>query len=100
MKIRKVFKEQLKSRMKGVNAASSVNAVVSANVNEPGSTRTRVSSRQRVVQRGGRTHVESEEVRSEDGTELPDREGTYDELREEATRRKRDESAKEGDEDG
>jgi hypothetical protein len=100
MKIRKVFKEQLKSRTKGVNAASSVNAVVSANVNEPGSSRTRVSSRQRVVQRGGRTHVESEEVRSEDGSELPDREGTYDELREEATRRERDERGMEGDENG
>ncbi|HEX2232774.1 MAG TPA: hypothetical protein VHG69_05370, partial [Thermoleophilaceae bacterium] len=96
MKIRKVFKEQLKSRKKGVNAAGAVHAVISANVNEPGSTHTRVSSRQRVVQRGGRTVVESEEVRDEDGTELPDREGTYDELREEATRRERDERAKEG----
>jgi hypothetical protein len=99
MKIRKVFKEQLKSRKKGVNAASAVNAVISANVNEPGSTRTRVTSRQRVVQRGGRTVVESDEVREEDGTELPDREGTYDELREEATRRERDKQATEGEED-
>jgi hypothetical protein len=99
MKVRKVFKEQFKSRKKGVNTASAVNAVVSANVNEPGSKRTRVSSRQRVVQRGGRTVVESEEVRDEDGTELPDREGTYDELREEATRKQDQAEGKEGDQD-
>jgi hypothetical protein len=99
MRIHKVFKRELKSRIKGIRAAGGLNAVVSGNVNEPGSTRTRVSSRQRIVQRGGRTVVESEEVTDEDGTELPDREGTYDELREEATRRAHGKGAKEGDDD-
>ena len=54
-----------------------VNVSVAVNVNEPGSV-TAVSSSQRAG--------EDEEVAREHGEELPDREGTYDELREEATK--------------
>jgi hypothetical protein len=54
-----------------------VNVSVAVNVNEPGSV-TAVSS----TQRDGT----DEEVAREEGQELPDREGTYDELREEATK--------------
>jgi hypothetical protein len=54
-----------------------VNVAVAVNVDEPASV-TAASS----TQRAG----EDEEVAEESGQELPDREGTYDELREEATR--------------
>jgi hypothetical protein len=118
MKVRRLIRKRLERQKDGVQVAAGVNAVVSANVNEPGSS-TRASSRQRVVQRNGRTIVESEdeqdppgphtgdeqhadersvgssELGREHAEELPDREGTYDELRREATRR-RDENARRG----
>ena len=56
MKIRKVIQKKIDHQDEGVQVAGDVNAVVSANVNEPGS-KNHVSSRQskaRVVQRGGR----------------------------------------------
>ena len=64
-----------------------VNAAVAVNVNEPGSV-TAASSTQ------------DEEVGDESGTELPDREGTYDELREQATKQVEEERANEGEQDG
>jgi hypothetical protein len=66
MKVRKLFKKSLRHEDDDVQMAGSVNAVVSANVNEPGS-RVRASSRQRqrIVQREGRTIVESEETEQE-----------------------------------
>jgi hypothetical protein len=76
-------------RIRKVIDKDGVNAVVAVNVNEPGSV-TAASS----TQRAG----ESEEVKDEAGRELPDREGTYDELREEAN--KDAEEAPEGDQDG
>ena len=43
-----------------------VNAVIAANVGDAGSTRTSVTSRQRIVQKDGKTHVyEEREERSE-----------------------------------
>jgi hypothetical protein len=63
MKIRKLINKRLEHDEDGVQVAAAVNAAVSANVNEPGST-TRASSRQRVVQRDGRTIVESEQGES------------------------------------
>ena len=100
MKIRKLINKRLEHDADGVQISGAVNAAVSANVNEPGST-THASSRQRIVQREGRTVVESEERESSDSAsdddpqieaerarELPDREGTYDKLREEAARRR------------
>jgi hypothetical protein len=54
-----------------------MNVAVSVNVNEPGSV-TAASS----TQHAG----EEQEVTRETGQELPDREGTWDELREEATK--------------
>jgi division protein CdvB (Snf7/Vps24/ESCRT-III family) len=65
-----------------------VKAAVAVNVDEPGSV-TAASSTQRAAD------DEAEEVKEEDGRELPDREGTYDELREEATK-----EATEGEQDG
>ncbi len=54
MRIRKVINEPIDVERDGVNIAGGVNAVVAANVNEPGST-TSVSSRQRIVQRSKRS---------------------------------------------
>jgi hypothetical protein len=62
-------------RFRKVVKKDGVNAAVAVNVNEPGSV-TAVSS----------TQGSKEGVKDEDGQELPDREGTYDELREEATK--------------
>jgi hypothetical protein len=66
MKIRKLLNRSLRHEDDDVQVAGGVNAVVSANVNEPGS-RVRASSRQRqrIVQREGRTIVESEETEQE-----------------------------------
>jgi hypothetical protein len=67
-----------------------VNAAVSVNVNEPGAV-TAASSTQEPEDR--------EQVAEETGTELPDREGTYDELREEATKQVEEKRATEGEQD-
>ena len=75
MKVRKVIGRYLEDEVEdkdgNINVAGSVNAVVSANVDEPGSHRTRVSSRQRIVQRNGRTEVFEEHHSSGDGFEEP-----------------------------
>lgn len=61
MKINKVIRKKLK----GDSVAGGVNAVIAANINEPGSTHTSVSSKQRIVQRNGKTIVHEEEMREE-----------------------------------
>ena len=61
MKIRKIVQERIRHAGEGVNVAGDVNAVVSANVNEPGPSHTSVSSRQRVVQRSGRAKASKRE---------------------------------------
>ena len=71
MKFRKVINEPIDVDEDGVRVTGGVNAVVNANVNEPGSD-SHVSSKQRVrvVQRGGRTEtleVESETEGDTDG---------------------------------
>ncbi len=70
MKIRKVVSRTFDSEDKDVNVVGAVNATVSADVNEPDS-HTRVSSRQRIVQRNGRTEVFEEEHRFDDGDTRP-----------------------------
>jgi hypothetical protein len=73
MKLRKVISRNLEDEVGNedgdVNVAGSINAVVSANVNEPGIHRTRVSSRQRIVQRNGRTEVFEEQHSFDDGSD-------------------------------
>ena len=51
MNLRKVIDARIRRRAQGVDIAGDVNAVIAANVNEPGSS-TSVSSKQTVVQRG------------------------------------------------
>jgi len=75
MKLRKVISRNLEDEVGNedgdVNMAGSINAVVSANVNEPGTHRTSVSSRQRIVQRNGRTEVFEEQHSFDDGSDQP-----------------------------
>jgi hypothetical protein len=73
MKIRKIISKAVDESRDGVSTVGGVNAVVSANVGEPGGrTVSRVSSRQRVVQRQGRTtrieehHVDTDPEGSQD----------------------------------
>ena len=47
MKVRKVIRRNLRHSDKGVSIAGDVNAVIAANVNEPGSSHVSVSSTQR-----------------------------------------------------
>jgi hypothetical protein len=75
MKVRKVISRELKDERDGddgsVNVAGSINAVVAANVNEPGAQRTKVSSHQRIVQRNGRTEVVEERHSFDDESDQP-----------------------------
>jgi hypothetical protein len=66
VKLRKIIEKTIRHQADGTNVAGDVNAVVSANVGEPGSV-SQVSSRRttRVVQRSGRTEV-SDSPRQED----------------------------------
>jgi hypothetical protein len=61
------FRETIRKTIRRGGVAADVNAVIAAKVGEPGLTHTHVSSKQRIVQRGGRTEVyeERREVRDE-----------------------------------
>ena len=71
MNLRKVIHRTLRHSKDGVNVAGGIDAVVNANVNEPGESRTSVRSRTRIVQRNGRTEVFEQETQSnpEEGKE-------------------------------
>ena len=56
MNIRKIIERRIRHSGDGVDVVGDVNAVISANVNEPGGS-SHVSSSQRVVQRAGKTVV-------------------------------------------
>jgi hypothetical protein len=58
VKIRKLIQRRLRHEREGMNVSGDVNAAISANVNEPGPSRTHVSTRQRVVQRSGRRRAD------------------------------------------
>jgi len=57
-----VLRKKLDSSEGGVHVAGGVNAVVAANVGEKGGSHTSVSSRQRIVQRNGKTVVDETEI--------------------------------------
>ncbi|MEA2477891.1 MAG: hypothetical protein QOC87_2090 [Actinomycetota bacterium] len=57
MRFKKVINEPIDHEVDGVHVTGGINAVVAANVNESGSSVTRVSSKQRIVQRNGKTEV-------------------------------------------
>ena len=58
MKVRKVIRKRIRQQGKGSQVDADINAVVAANVNEPGS-RNVVRSRSRIVQRSGRSNETS-----------------------------------------
>ncbi len=60
MNLREVIQKTVRASGRGTDTVGNVNAAVTASVNEPGPSRTHVSSRQRIVQRGGRTDVTEE----------------------------------------
>lgn len=60
MKVRKVVRKEIDHDSDGARVTGGVNAVIAANVNEPGPNHTRVSSRQRIVQTSGKTTVTEE----------------------------------------
>jgi hypothetical protein len=107
MRVRKRISKRLEHDKDGVQVDASVNAVVAANVGESGSV-AKATSRQSVVGREDRRTAESGErepsdsgagdadrpVEDEHARELPDREGTYDELREAAAEQEANEGAK------
>jgi hypothetical protein len=66
--LRKVIERSLRRRGAGEGVAGTVNTAVAANVGERG-TSTLVSSKQRIVQRDGRTEVTTEEQEVKGGTE-------------------------------
>jgi hypothetical protein len=61
MRFLKIIRKRLDHSQDGVNVAGGIDAVVSANVNEPGKSRTSVRSRQTIVQRSGRTDQKSQD---------------------------------------
>jgi hypothetical protein len=71
MNVRRVVERRIRQQGKGVNAAGDVHAVIYANVGK-GSAHTHVSSRsrQRIVQRSGRTEVFEERETSRGDDEL------------------------------
>ena len=69
MQVRKLIQKTIRHRGGGSDVVGNVNAAVSANVNEPGRHRTHVSSKQRIVQRGGRTEVLESEQTTKGGPE-------------------------------
>jgi hypothetical protein len=71
MNFRKIIQRRMQRQSKGVHGVGDVNAVISASVNE-GSSRSHVStrSRQRIVQRSGRTDRRRSEKRAEEATRM------------------------------
>jgi hypothetical protein len=57
MKYRKVINEPIEIDEDGVSVRGGVNAVIAANVNEPGDSHVSSRQRVRVVQRNGKTEV-------------------------------------------
>jgi hypothetical protein len=69
VKLRKVIQQRIRKDADGVSLAGGIDAVVSANVNEPGTTRTSRRTKTRIVQRNGRTEVFETETDAGSGKE-------------------------------
>ena len=72
MRFKKLISEPIDKEADGVHVTGGINAVVSANVNEPGSSVTSVSSKQRIVQRNGKTEVFEQTIDTDDTKEAND----------------------------
>ena len=61
MRIRRIVRKRIQRQSDGINFAGDLNAVIAANVNEPGSqTHVRTRSSNRIVQRNGKTEITSD----------------------------------------
>jgi hypothetical protein len=61
MRVRRVINKKIDHQSDGLNVAGSINGAISANVNEPGSsTHVRTRSSNRIIQRGGKTQIFSD----------------------------------------
>jgi hypothetical protein len=72
VRLRKVIQRHIRRDADGVSVAGGLQAIVSANVGEPGTTETKTRSHTRIVQRNGRTEVfetETETGSGKEGTE-------------------------------
>jgi hypothetical protein len=69
VRLRKVIQKTIRRHGDRSDVVGNVNAAVAANVNEPGRSHTHVSSKQRIVQRGGRTEVFESEQTTKGGPE-------------------------------
>jgi hypothetical protein len=67
MKIRKVFKKTVTGGDGDSNVAGGFHAVIAANVGESGRSKSSVSSRQRIVQKSGKTTVTEDSSERRDG---------------------------------
>ncbi len=65
MKLSKVISKTLRREGKAAQVAGRIDAAIAANVNESGTTRTRTKTRQRIVQRSGRTVVSEQRIEND-----------------------------------
>jgi hypothetical protein len=65
MRLSKVISKTLRREGNAAQVAGRIDAAIAANVNEQGTTRSRTKTRQRIVQRSGRTVV-SEQLTEND----------------------------------
>ena len=67
MKLSKVISKTLRREGQAAQVAGRIDAAIAANVNEPGTTtRSRTKTRQRIVQRSGRTVVSEQQTEKDE----------------------------------
>ncbi|MFN2594980.1 MAG: hypothetical protein ABR579_08860 [Actinomycetota bacterium] len=67
MRFRKVINKPIEKEIDGVSVKGGINAVIAANVNEEGSSVTSVSSKQKIVQKYGKTETFEQTIDEEGG---------------------------------
>jgi hypothetical protein len=65
MRLSKVVSKTLRREGKSAQVAGRIDAAIAANVNEQGTTRSRTKTRQRIVQRSGRTVVSEQRTEND-----------------------------------
>jgi hypothetical protein len=65
MRLSKVISKTLRREGNGAQVAGRIDAAIAANVNEQGATRSRTKTRQRIVQRSGRTVVSQQRTEND-----------------------------------
>jgi hypothetical protein len=65
MRLSKVISKTLRREGKAAQVAGRIDAAIAANVNEQRTTRSRIKTRQRIVQRSGRTVVSEQRTEND-----------------------------------